>query len=126
MLIGVLSALIMASSAAGQCFSSNDTSGKKALPEARTSLYRGQLEFTLNVFNAINKAVPEDNIFFSPFSVYQSLLLAYFSAGGSTVESLREALVIDEKLVSTLQTRHIVITIYSCFGLLHNIIIGPC
>ncbi|XP_037964392.2 serine protease inhibitor 88Ea [Plutella xylostella] len=98
MLIGVLSALIMASSAAGQCFSSNDTSGKKALPEARTSLYRGQLEFTLNVFNAINKAVPEDNIFFSPFSVYQSLLLAYFSAGGSTVESLREALVIDEKL----------------------------
>lgn len=82
----------------GQCFYKDDTS-KKLDPEARTSLYKGQLEFTLNLFNAINKEVPDDNIFFSPFSVYHSLLLAYFSSGGQTEGSLKKSLQIAEKLV---------------------------
>lgn len=81
-----------------QCFYKDDTS-KKLDPEARTLLYKGQLEFTLNLFNVINKAVPDDNIFFSPFSVYHSLLLAYFSSNGQTEESLKKSLQIAEKLV---------------------------
>ncbi|XP_026726055.1 serine protease inhibitor 88Ea-like [Trichoplusia ni] len=81
----------------GQCFYKDDSS-KKLDPEARTSLYRGQLEFTLNLFNAINKAVPDDNVFFSPFSVYQALVLAYFSAGGQTEQSLRGSLKIADNL----------------------------
>lgn len=81
-----------------QCFYKNDSS-KKLDPGARTSLYRGQLEFTLNLFNVINKAVPDDNIFFSPFSVYHSLLLAYFSAAGQTEMSLKKSLLIKDEMV---------------------------
>lgn len=91
--------LFIAATVNSQCFYKDDSS-KKLDPEARASLYRGQLEFTLNLFNAINKAVPDDNIFFSPFSVYHSLLLAYFSAGGQTEQSLKQSLQINDKLVS--------------------------
>jgi serine protease inhibitor len=96
--IAVISLLAL-STVNSQCFYKDDSS-KKLDPEARTNLYRGQLEFTLNLFNAINKAVPDDNIFFSPFSVYHSLLLAYFSAGGETEKSLKHSLQIGDNLVS--------------------------
>ncbi|XP_063373689.1 serine protease inhibitor 88Ea-like [Cydia amplana] len=89
--------LLVISTVTGQCFYKDD-SAKKLDPEARTSLYRGQLEFTLNLFNSINDAYPTDNIFFSPFSVYHSLLLAYFSAGGQTEASLKESLQIAKSL----------------------------
>lgn len=82
-----------------QCFYKDDSS-KKLDPEARNSLYRGQLTFTLNLFDSINKAEPTDNIFFSPFSVYHALLLAYFAAGEQTEKSLRRSLQIGENTVS--------------------------
>lgn len=94
----VATVCLVISTVSGQCFYKDDTS-KKLDPEARTLLYKGQLEFTLNLFNVINKAVPDDNIFFSPFSVYHSLLLAYFSSGGQTENSLKKSLQIAEKLV---------------------------
>ncbi|XP_045455272.1 serine protease inhibitor 88Ea-like [Melitaea cinxia] len=78
-----------------QCFYKDD-SAKKPNPEARSSLYKNQMEFTLNLFNAINKAVPDDNIFFSPFSVYHALLLGYFAAAGETEKSLKESLRISD------------------------------
>lgn len=99
MLKQLLLLVILGVSVKGQCFYKDDSS-KKLDPAARTSLYRGQLEFTLNLFNAINKVVPDDNVFFSPFSIYQSLLLTYFSSGGKTEQSLKESLRIEEKLVS--------------------------
>ncbi|XP_053601373.1 serine protease inhibitor 88Ea-like [Plodia interpunctella] len=89
--------LIIATTVHCQCFYKDDSS-KKLDPDAKTMLYRGQLEFTLNLFNAINKAVPNDNIFFSPFSVYHSLLLAYFATGGNTEQALKKSLQIDDKL----------------------------
>lgn len=94
-----LVALLVSTTAHGQCFSKDD-SKKAVAPESRMSLYRGQLEFTLNLFNSINKAVPDDNIFFSPFSVYHSLLMGYFAAGAQTEEGLKEALKIEPSLVS--------------------------
>ncbi|KOB77737.1 Uncharacterized protein OBRU01_03503 [Operophtera brumata] len=86
---------LVLSTVKSQCFYKDDSS-KKLDPEARTNLYRGQLTFTLNLFNSINEAVPDDNIFFSPFSVYHALLLAYFSAGEQTEQSLRRSLQIGE------------------------------
>ncbi|KAL4709183.1 hypothetical protein ACJJTC_008111 [Scirpophaga incertulas] len=94
--IAVIAALAV-SSAHSQCFSKDDST-KKLDPEARTNLYRGQLVFTLNLFNAINKAVPDDNIFFSPFSVYHSILLAYFASAGNTERSLKQSLQIADSL----------------------------
>ncbi|KAM3966466.1 serine protease inhibitor 6 [Aphomia sociella] len=89
--------LVISSTVSSQCFYKDDST-KKLDPSARTSLYRGQLEFTLNLFNEINKQVPNDNIFFSPFSVYHSLLLAYFSASSQTEESLKQSLQIDNNM----------------------------
>ena len=97
--LGVVFFLALSTTVHSQCFYKNDGE-KKLNPAARTSLYRNQLDFTLNLFNIINKAVPDDNIFFSPFSVYHALLLAYFAAGGQTEKSLKQSLRISDELVS--------------------------
>lgn len=89
--------LLVLSTVNSQCFDKDDAT-TKLNPDARSSLYRGQLEFTLNLFNKINEAVPDDNIFFSPFSVYHSLLLAYFAAGEQTEQSLKRSLKIAENM----------------------------
>ncbi|XP_013144656.1 PREDICTED: serpin B3-like [Papilio polytes] len=95
--IGALIFLISSTLVNSQCFYKDDSS-KKLSPESRMSLYRGQLEFTLHLFNEINKKVPDDNIFFSPFSVYHALLLGYFGAGGQTEQSLKRSLKIADKM----------------------------
>ncbi|CAK1548575.1 unnamed protein product [Leptosia nina] len=79
-----------------QCFDKDDA--KEASPDARRNLYKGQMHFTLDLFNSINKAIPDDNIFFSPFSVYHALLLGYIAAGGQTEQGLKQALKIDNSL----------------------------
>ncbi|XP_068628383.1 serine protease inhibitor 88Ea-like [Battus philenor] len=93
----VLIFLISTTLVSSQCFYKDDSS-KKLDSQSRELLYKGQLEFTLHLFNEINKLVPDDNIFFSPFSVYHSLLLAYFAAGGQTEQSLKHSLKIADKL----------------------------
>nr|XP_026484360.1 serine protease inhibitor 88Ea-like isoform X1 [Vanessa tameamea] len=95
--LGVLLLFALSTSVNSQCFYKDD-SAKKPDPAARSSLYKNQLEFTLNLFNTINNAVPDDNIFFSPFSVYHALLLGYFAAGGQTEKSLKESLRISDTM----------------------------
>lgn len=73
-----------------QCLSEDDT--KAGLPSTGASLYNGQLNFTLNIFESINQAQPQGNIFFSPYSIYHALLLAYFAAANHTEASLMDAL----------------------------------
>lgn len=72
------------------CFSTNDVGG---MPKTiRSDLYRGQQEFTLNMLEAIQKATPNENVFFSPYSTFHALLLAYFGANGNTEKELVQAL----------------------------------
>ncbi|XP_067637446.1 serine protease inhibitor 88Ea-like [Eurosta solidaginis] len=58
----------------------------------RSDLYRGQQNFTVSMLQAINKATPNENVFFSPYSTFHALLLAYFGAGGQTEVELTQAL----------------------------------
>jgi len=58
----------------------------------RSDLYRGQQSFTAAMLKAINKATPNENIFFSPYSTYHALLLAYFGAHNHTEQELVQAL----------------------------------
>ncbi|XP_060646232.1 serine protease inhibitor 88Ea-like [Drosophila nasuta] len=58
----------------------------------RPNLYRGQQEFTVAMLDAIRKATPNENVFFSPYSTYHALLLAYFGATGETEKELANAL----------------------------------
>lgn len=57
-----------------------------------SDLYRGQQNFTLSMLQAINKATPNENVFFSPYSTYHALLLAYFGSRGQTEVELTKAL----------------------------------
>lgn len=91
-LIGFLCTVLVAFGGAQQssCFSNNDVGG---IPKTiRSDLYRGQQEFTLALLEAIQKATPNENVFFSPYSTFHALLLAYFGANGNTEKELVQAL----------------------------------
>ncbi|XP_053670635.1 serine protease inhibitor 88Ea-like [Anopheles nili] len=93
-LLFVLFALLAAQPTAGQCLSDN---GKKPavqpdLEQSRTRLYKGESIFTLQLLDAINTATPNDNLFFSPYSLYNVLLMMYFGARDSTEKLLHTGL----------------------------------
>lgn len=53
------------------------------------NLYKGLTIFTANFLDAMHKANPNENLFFSPFSLYHALLLAYFGSGSQTEKGLK-------------------------------------
>jgi serine protease inhibitor len=61
-------------------------------PERSTKLYKGQTIFTLKFLEAANHATPNENLFFSPHSLYQILLIMYFGAHNATEQTLRKGL----------------------------------
>ncbi|EDW84140.2 uncharacterized protein Dwil_GK13977 [Drosophila willistoni] len=63
-----------------------------SLGSTRLNLYRGQQEFSVSMLDAIRKATPNENVFFSPYSTYHALLLAYFGATGETEQQLQKIL----------------------------------
>ncbi|KAJ8956925.1 hypothetical protein NQ318_014344, partial [Aromia moschata] len=67
-------------------------------PEKKThsDLYSGQQGFSLNLLNAINKVMPNENLFFSPYSTYHALLIAYFLSGRQTESYLKKVLRLNE------------------------------
>ncbi|XP_034488694.1 serine protease inhibitor 88Ea-like [Drosophila innubila] len=54
--------------------------------------YQGQLEFSVAMLEAIRNTTANENVFFSPYSIYHALLLAYFGATGETEEELSRVL----------------------------------
>ncbi|XP_055607507.1 serine protease inhibitor 88Ea-like isoform X2 [Uranotaenia lowii] len=88
----LLSVVVAAASA--QCLAPNDNiqHSKADNPLARNRLYKGQSIFTLKLLEAINSATPNENIFFSPYSLYHVLLLMYFGAQSDTEMTLRKGL----------------------------------
>lgn len=53
------------------------------------NLYKGLTIFTANFLDAMHKANPHENLFFSPFSLYHALLLAYFGSANQTEKGLK-------------------------------------
>lgn len=72
---------------AAQCLSADDS--KAITKQAKSSLYKGEQIFTVNFLDALNKATPNENLFFSPYSLYHALLLAYFGSHNQTEQGLR-------------------------------------
>lgn len=54
-----------------------------------------QLKFAITLLNLLQKDKPNESIFYSPHSVYTTLLMAYFGSGGETEEELRQLLLLD-------------------------------
>ena len=79
-----------------QCLTVNDR--KMPHPSGQLGLYSGQQEFSLALLQAINKINANGNIFFSPYSTYHALLLAYFISSHQTEKFLRKALRLDPSL----------------------------
>lgn len=74
-----------------QCLTDNDNT-LFLNPLARQNLYQGQQAFTIDLLKEINETSSDKNIFFSPYSTYHALLLAYFGAKGETEKELRNVL----------------------------------
>lgn len=66
--------------------------GKRA-----TKPYYPKLEFAISALNSLQKNNPNENIFYSPHSVYQALLVTYFGAAGNTERDLERVLGIKNK-----------------------------
>ncbi|BFF90178.1 serine protease inhibitor 88Ea [Drosophila madeirensis] len=63
--------------------------------EKRVRLYHGQQNFAVSMLDVIRTSTPNDNVFFSPYSTYHALLLAYFGSSGETEQQLRSVLNLD-------------------------------
>ncbi|XP_017768664.1 PREDICTED: serpin B4-like isoform X2 [Nicrophorus vespilloides] len=76
------------------CLTPNDN--RPPNPNSKSGLYNGQQEFSLALLQAINQLNPDANLFFSPYSTYHALLLAYFISGSQTEGYLRKALKLNQ------------------------------
>lgn len=54
--------------------------------------YYPQLKFSISLLKHLQNAEPQESIFYSSHSVYQTLLMAYFAAGGDTERELKKLL----------------------------------
>lgn len=87
-------ALVQIQDSIQQCFPPYDKGQPN--PSGHADLYIGQQGFSLALLNAINKLMPKESLFFSPYSTYHALLIAYFMAGGQTESYLKKALRLSE------------------------------
>lgn len=80
--------------ASSQCLSENDVSSgmNKGI---KTKLYSGQQDFTLSLLEQVNSVHSTENVFFSSYSVFHALLLAYFGSTSATEQSLKKVLKLD-------------------------------
>lgn len=58
-------------------------------------LCRGQFQFSLSIISSLRKIYPGKNLFFSPYSIYRTLLRAYVTANDEIKASLKDVLCLD-------------------------------
>lgn len=75
----------------GQCLSDNDVTSTLGRG-IKSKLYAGQQEFTLEMLDKVNRISSHENVFFSSYSVFNALLLAYFGSSQQTERSLKNVL----------------------------------
>lgn len=85
-----------------QCFSPDDNKLQSS-PSTRQELFAGEQAFSLAMLREAVAVNPTGNVFFSPYSVYNALLLSYFGAANHTEKSLKAALRIPETQVRSYQ-----------------------
>lgn len=80
-----------------QCLIANDnsTEGNK---NSKALLIEAELNFALDTLNQSLTFEGKENIFYSPHSIHEALMLAYFGARGDTETNLKRALKIPEEL----------------------------
>ncbi|CAL4063086.1 unnamed protein product, partial [Meganyctiphanes norvegica] len=94
-----------------QCLSEDDTK----FPDPSSDL-TGITEFGLDLFKELFDHTTPSNFFFSPYSVWNALILAYFGSQGTTETQLARALYVPDK-VSTLNNWRKLEFLYEMRGL---------
>lgn len=74
-----------------QCFTQNNS-----VKITADRLYDGQRKFSVTLLDALQKARPNESLFFSPHSTYRALLLTYFGAHGKTEQALKTLLHLEQ------------------------------
>lgn len=74
-----------------QCFTQNNS-----VKITADRLYDGQRKFSVVLLDALQKARPNESLFFSPHSTYRALLLTYLGANGKTEQSLKKLLHLEQ------------------------------
>lgn len=74
-----------------QCLTPDDSKFNPGRDD-RQALFLGEQAFSVALLKEMAKARPAENVFFSPYSTHQALLLAFFGAANRTEASLRTAL----------------------------------
>ncbi|PSN55974.1 Serine protease inhibitor 88Ea [Blattella germanica] len=103
-LLAVVVAILLPGQSTQQCFSADDST-TPSNPHARQDLFTGEQAFSMALLREAVAVNPTANVFFSPYSVYNALLLAYFGAANQTEASLKAALRIPtgQSKISTMQ-----------------------
>jgi serpin B len=91
-------AMMLPSSRTQQCFGPDDAKVQNS-PNTRQELFTGEQAFSLAMLREAAAVTPTGNVFFSPYSVYNALLLAYFGAANHTEQALKAVLRIPESQV---------------------------
>ena len=86
------------------CFRPDDNKLQNS-PSTRQELFAGEQAFSLAMLREAVAVNPTGNIFFSPYSVYNALLLPYFGAENHTEKSLKAVLRIPESQVRSYQLK---------------------
>lgn len=75
-----------------QCLTADDTR-MSTNAMSHQALYLGQQDFSLALLAEINKLhAPTENVFFSPYSTYHALIMAYFLSSNQTEKALHQTL----------------------------------
>ncbi|XP_037716108.1 serine protease inhibitor 88Ea [Drosophila subpulchrella] len=89
--LSVMVVVLPAIALAGLC----DVAPDANLLDQRLNLYKGQQNFAVSMLDAIRQSTPNENVFFSPYSTYHAMLLAYFGSTGETEKELAKVLHLD-------------------------------
>lgn len=83
--------LALVSLSSQQCLTPND-SVRKISQSAADNLLQSELRFSTDLLHAVSSMHPDQNVIFSPTSVFKAMLLAYFISANKTETGLKRAL----------------------------------
>lgn len=98
MLLGLSLLAVIVPETLTQCLSPNDDRFSTN-PLGHRELIRSQLDFSLSLFKTVAQQHPSENIFISPVSIYNTMILAYFTARTHTEQSIHRALFLPNSVV---------------------------
>lgn len=95
--MSVLAVLLLLGSVSSQCLTGDDNLMVE-VPGTKKALEVARFKFALNTLKEISLIESQDNVFYSPHSLYEALSLAFYGSRGTTEKSLKKALHIPDNL----------------------------